>query len=379
MVSDERKRNYIMGKNTELKDYIEILWKKKLLIIIVTATCVFVSVLINILKPVKYGAVSKILITSPYDHLNNNLSLITPYSNKLFKELMDNSNFIKLVLSRIDKKYCFNGLDADLLRAATRLKFYQGSDIIDLIVEHNRKESLSEIVNVLSKSYVEQFNLTENAKFREVENVIQSDREAIQKKLDNKYKEMEKFESESEYTLSSSLRGSKIGMFSQVENKIDSQEVQLIKINAKIEELEVQIRKEKENTGSQQAIIDKLNSNYSEILIEKKGLISEISALDKNRTKLKFEIDNISKKVDNYIIKNQKFVFEKTTLENELRSFENEANMVITKARAKQIQANILELSGEQHAINVDFKAWIIFSSIGSFVLTVLFIWICLI
>lgn len=368
-----------MNKNAEFKDYFKILWHKKILIIIVMCSCMFIAGLINVLKPSKYETESTILISCPYKPDSVNLPN-APYVQSLYADLFNNKNFRNNVIDKINIKYTQPNLTVENLEQMARLKLFSKSNIIKIRVEGDRLELLVDLAKIVSGCYVDQFNYMQDTEFLKSKNAVEADLDYLQKKLNSIDEEIKELGMDINYQFVQQQLSQFGSQLATYENQLRDRKTYLTGVNTRIQELESQLKKEEESQVSRPNVIDSLGSQLNSSYVDKKNKDAEYEDMGNDISKLKDEVNDLNDWLVYYNNENRKLENERTLVYNELNNFKNTAYQIMITAKSNKLNAEIFDLpGGEPKKIKSNLKSSLAFSGIGSLMLVVLFIWICLV
>ncbi len=257
-----------MEEQKQLKSYFEILWTRRLLIIIVTSSCMTIAALINVLAPSEYKTTATILVTSPYAPDNMNLPN-APYSTGIFNDLFHNVNFRKAILDKLGKKGAEIKLTATKLEKMASLEFVPKNNIIRVNVEGRELEFLNDIVNSFTEIYVEQFNHAQKLEFLETKHKVGEDLKVIREELNSKEEEIKALGLKIDKHLIDQKYGKVSHQLSSYENELRDRRIALDGNNAIIQEIERQLNTENERPLPNLHLIHSLNEKIRNISVNK--------------------------------------------------------------------------------------------------------------
>lgn len=158
---NERCEGGVSGMQEEscftLRDYIEIIKKRKLLIILITTISVILAGVINYVTPATYEAETSVVIgKTDFDNDSQAQSDILMYQNLVttYAKIAQSINVADETASELHNNSTYSNITADDISNALTVNPEKNTQIIDISIRSNNAEQAKIIANVLTDSFM---------------------------------------------------------------------------------------------------------------------------------------------------------------------------------------------------------------------------------
>ena len=235
-----------------LMDYVQVLRKRKWLIIIGTVLCMVVAGIVSLFMPKVYEAKTYMMVTSP----RYNVEFATKEGSKISTPIFENisaETFSKIILNEYTARTVIqkNGLDQSpnlytpaKILGQIKVEYPRNTNLILLKVQDTSKDRAARIANTWASAFIER---NEEVLSMETSNTyvfVMGQLEKAKVSLNTAEEEFERFQKASKIELLREQISGKIKQIVQYENKLDDAiRSQLIE-KARYDELSSQIKEQ---------------------------------------------------------------------------------------------------------------------------------------
>lgn len=342
----------------DLRDYIEVLLRRKWIVILVTLSATIGAAVISffVLKPV-YQAKTVLLIPKFAPAVISksmtieeyiNLRTLTPqaFSPETYIGLLKSSSLEEKVIDILDlRKASGEKLSPDELEKMMVAEPVKGADLIEIKVESNDPKMAREIANTWTKLFVEENKKSSIQDAISSESVIRAQFEIAKEELEKAEEEKRAFEEKNKISLLKEEINAKSAKVVEYKTKVSELERSILVEKARIKELQAQLAREKNVILAQS--VDNLTAGMSSLEAEsfiKAQLEVAKQRLDeaeeeKRAFEAKSKIPILEKEVSNKIDKIAEFKVRLSEIERSLETIGAEIRIWLPELVSSEISA----------------------------------------
>ncbi|MFH1335361.1 MAG: GNVR domain-containing protein [Candidatus Zixiibacteriota bacterium] len=236
-----------------LMDYIQVIRKRKWLIILGTLLCMAVAGVVSFMMPKVYEAKAYLMVTSPKYQVEfatkEGSKISTPHfeniSAETFSKIIINEHTARAVIKK-------NGLDSphtpytvNKIIRQIKVEYPRNTNLILLKVQDTVKDRAAQIANTWASVFIERNEEVISKETSDTYNFVMDQLEKVKVSLKTAEEELEKFQKANKIDLLKEQSSGKIKQIVQYENKLDDAiRSQLIE-KARYDELTTQIKEQK--------------------------------------------------------------------------------------------------------------------------------------
>jgi succinoglycan biosynthesis transport protein ExoP len=336
-----------------LMDYIQVIRKRKWLIILGTLICMCAAGVVSFLMPKIYEAKVYLMITSP----KYQVEFATKEGSKISTPLFENisaETFSKVILNEYTAKTVLSKLGLDnptheytirKILSQIKVEYPRNTSLILLKVQDISKERAAQIANEWASAFIER---NEEVTSKETSNTyafVMGQLEKAKMSLKTAEEELERFQKANKIDLLREQISGKIKQIVQYESKLDDAiRSQLIE-KARYDELLSQIKEQERTIPVDKGLIGKeeINPLYVDLSLRRADTAVNIQSFDAEILQLKKNIKNLNEEVSG---------LKKQLAEQELIQTRLTRNMDTAKSTFE-----ILSKKGEETKISSAIKA----------------------
>jgi succinoglycan biosynthesis transport protein ExoP len=336
-----------------LMDYIQVIRKRKWLIILGTLVCMCAAGVISFLMPKVYEAKTYLMVTSPKYQVEfatkEGPKISTPLfeniSAETFSKIILNEHTAKTVLSKLGLDNPAHEYTIRKILSQIKVEYPRNTNLILLKVQDISKERAAQIANEWASAFIER---NEEVTSKETSNTyafVMGQLEKAKMSLKTAEEELERFQKANKIDLLKEQTSGKIRQIVQYESKLDDAiRSQLIE-KARYDELLSQIKGQERTIPVDKGLIGKeeINPLYVNLSSRRADTAVNIQSFDAEILQLKKNIKNLNEEVGG---------LKKQLAEQELIQTRLTRNMDTAKSTFE-----ILSKKGEETKISSAIKA----------------------
>lgn len=148
----------VEAENSSLRDYLEIIIKRKVLIILLTILAVTVTGIVSFIIPPTYEAKTSVVIgkTNSNQNQQTQYSDILMYQNlvKTYAQIAKSKNVAKATAGQIKDQSSYTSITSDDIASALTVTPQQDTQIIDISIKSKSAEQAKTIADVVTDSFI---------------------------------------------------------------------------------------------------------------------------------------------------------------------------------------------------------------------------------
>ncbi len=306
--------NEITPDEINLMDYIQVIKKRKWLIIIGTLLCMVVAGIVSFLLPKIYEAKTYLMVTSPKYQVEfatkEGPRISTPIfenvSAETFSKMILNEHTAKTVVTKLGLTNPGHEYTVTKILKQVKIEYPRNTNLILLKVQDTSKDRAAQIANEWSSTFIER---NEEVTSKETSNTyafVMGQLEKAKMSLKTSEEELEKFQKVNKVDLLKEQISGKIKQVVQYEVKLDDSNRSLMMEKARYKELTAQIKEQERTMPVDKGLIGKeeinplyvgLSSRTADTAVNIQSFNAEILQLKENVKNLNEEVSGLKKQL----------------------------------------------------------------------------------
>jgi len=349
-----------------LMDYIQVIRKRKWLIILGTLTCMIVAGVVSFLMPKVYEAKAYLMVTSPKYQVEfatkEGPRISTPIfenvSAETFSKMILNEHTAKTVLSKLGLDNPANEYTIRKILNQVKVEYPRNTNLILLRVQDKSKELAAKIANEWVSTFIER---NEEVTSKETSNTyafVMGQLEKAKLSLKTAEEELEKFQRGNKIDLLKEQISGKIRQIVQYEIKLDDSNRSLMVEKARSKELIAQIKGQERTMPVDKGLIGKeeinplyvgLSSRSADTAVNIQSFNAEILQLKENIKNLNKEVSGLKKQLAEQELIQTRLARNVDTARNtyEILSKKGEETKISSAIKATTIQISVPAIAPE--------------------------------
>jgi uncharacterized protein involved in exopolysaccharide biosynthesis len=349
-----------------LMDYIQVIRKRKWLIILGTLLCMVVAGIVSFLLPKIYEAKTYLMITSPKYQVEFATKEGSKFSTPLFENISAET-FSKMILNEHTARIVITKLGLDnpgnqytirKILGQIKVEYLRNTNLILLKVQDTSKDRAAQIANEWTSAFVER---NEEVNSKETSNTyafVMGQLEKAKLSLKTAEEELEKFQKANKIDLLKEQISGKIKQIVQYEIKLDDSNRSLMMEKARYKELTDQIKEQERTIPVDKGLIGKeeinplyvgLSSRLADTAVNIQSFNAEILQLKENIKNLNQEVSGLRKQLAELELIQTRLTRNVDTAKNtfEILSKKGEETKVSSAIKATTIQVSVPAIAPE--------------------------------
>ncbi len=343
-----------------LMDYIQVIRKRKLLIILGTLLCMVVAGVVSFLMPKVYEAKVYLMITLP----KYQVEFATKEGSKISTPLFENvsaETFSKIILNEFTAKTVLTNLGLDnpahkytvnaLLRQV-KVEYPRNTNLILLKVQDTSKDRAAQIANTWASAFIERNEEVISKGTRGTYDFVMGELEKAKMSLKTTEEALERFQKANKIELLKEQISGKIKQIVKYESKLDDAIRSRLIEKACYDELISQIKEQERTIPVDKGLIGKeeinplyvnLSSRRADAAVRIQSFDAESFQLKKNITNLNEEVSGLKKKLAEEELVQTRLVRNLDTAKStfEILSKKGEETKISSAIRVTTIQVSV--------------------------------------
>ncbi len=343
-----------------LMDYIQVIRKRKWLIIIGTLICMVVAGIVSFLLPKIYEAKTYLMVTSPKYQVEfatkEGPRISTPIfenvSAETFSKMILNEHTAKTVLTKLGLNNPAHEYTVTQILRQVKIEYPRNTNLILLKVQDKSKDRAAQIANEWAETFMERNEEVVSKETRNTYDFVIGQLENAKRSLKSAEEEWEKSQKANKIDLLREQISGKIKQIVQYEGKLDDSNRSLMVEKARYEELTAQIKEQGRTMPVDKGLIGKeeinpiyvgLSSRSADTAVNIQSLNAEILQLKENIKNLNQEVSGLKKQLAEQELFQTRLGREVNTARNtyEILSKKGEETKVSAAIKATTIQVSV--------------------------------------
>jgi uncharacterized protein involved in exopolysaccharide biosynthesis len=354
------------GKTSDeinLMDYLQVIRKRKWLIIIGTLICMVVTGIVSFLLPKIYEAKTYLMVTSPRYQVEfatkEGPRISTPIfedvSAETFSKMILNENTAKTVLTKLglnNPTHEYHEYTVRNILQQVKIEYPKNTNLILLKVQDKSKDRAAQIANEWAKTFIERNEEVVSKETRNTYDFVIGQLENAKISLKTAEEELERFQRGNKIDLLKEQISGKIRQIVQYEIKLDDSNRSLMVEKARHKELTAQIKEQERTLPVDKGLIGKeeinplyvgLSSRSADTAVNIQSFNAEILQLKENIKSLNEEVSGLKKQLAEQELIQTRLTRNMDTAKNtfEILSKKGEETKFSSAIRAATIQVSV--------------------------------------
>jgi succinoglycan biosynthesis transport protein ExoP len=343
-----------------LMDYIQVIKKRKWLIITGTLICMCAAGVVSFLMPKIYEAKVYLMVTTPKYQVEfvgkEGSKFSTPLfeniSAETFSKMIMNEHTAKTVLTKLGLNNPVHEYTITKILKQVKIEYPRNTNLILLKVQDTSKERAAQIANEWASAFIERNEEVVSKETRNTYDFVIGQLENAKMSLKTSEEELERFQKANKIELLKEQISGKIKQIVQYETKLDDSNRSLMVEKARYQELTAQIKEQGRTLPVDKGLIGKeeinptyvgLSSRTADTAVNIQSFNAEILQLKENIKNLNEEVSGLKKQLAEQELTQTRLTRNVDTARNtyEILSKKGEETRISSAIKATTIQVSV--------------------------------------